>query len=67
MTSASFNARKAAAKAEMEAFDSLPSALQKAVANAPTSVRSSVVLAALLRGVSPERLIETLRAKKESQ
>ncbi len=61
MTSAAFNARKAAAKAEMEAYDALPLALRQAVDEAPRSIRASVVLQTWLRGVSAERIIETIK------
>ena len=60
MTSPSFNARKAAAEAEMSAYDSLTPALRAAVDAAPKSVRASVVLATFLRGVPERAIIETI-------
>lgn len=60
MTSLRFNARQAQARAETEAYDSLPPALRAAIDSAPRSVRASVVLSAMLRGVSVEKIIETI-------
>jgi len=67
MTSPAFNRRKALAKAEQDIFDMLPSPLRKAINEAPTSVRASVVYAALLRGVPEQVLIETLTKQTESK
>lgn len=61
MTSPRFNARKAQAQAEMEAYDALPSALRAAVDSAPTSVRASVVLATFLRGIPKQAIIDTIQ------
>lgn len=62
MTSSSFNARKLAAKAEMDAFSRLPKALQVAISQAAVSVRSKTIWDALMRGVSEEKLLETIKA-----
>lgn len=69
MTSPSFNARRAAAKAEMETFERLPKALQVAISNAAVSVKSITVWNALCRGVSEEQLLTVIHnaGKKEKQ
>lgn len=61
MTSLRFNVRKAQAEAEMAAYDSLPLALRAAVDEAPRSVRASIVLQTLLRGVPESKIIETIK------
>jgi hypothetical protein len=62
MTSPSFNFRRTAAKAEMAMFERLPKALQIAVSSAAVSVRSVTIWNALCRGVSEEKLLETIKA-----
>lgn len=62
MTSPSFNARKRAAEAEMTAFSRLPKSLQIAISSAAISVQSRTVFDALMRGVSEEKLLETIKA-----
>lgn len=62
MTSAKFNARKAAAQEEMEFFDRLPKAVQAAIKASSTSVRSKTVWEALVRGVSEQTIINTIIA-----
>lgn len=66
MTSPKFNARKAEAEVEMQVYDMLPEALRKAIDNADGSVRASVVANALLRGVSEETIIQTLKRSSKS-
>lgn len=65
MTSPRFNQRRAEAQTEMEILDALPVALRQAVYNAELSVRASSVRDALLRGVSEEKIIETLKGSRK--
>lgn len=67
MTSPRFNRAKALARAEQELFDMLPSNVRKAINNAHTSVKASVVYAALLRGVPEQAIIDTLTKQTESK
>lgn len=64
MTSPRFNARKAQAKVEMAIFDALPSAIREALNEARGSVRASSARDALLRGVSEQQIIDTIRNSK---
>lgn len=66
MTSLAFNQRQREAQTEMQILDGLPVAVRAAIHNAETSVRASVVRDALLRGVSEEKIIETIERSHKS-
>lgn len=60
MTSRSFNERKARAAEEMKIFDQLPECVRHAINGARGSVRASSALAALLRGVPCDKIVDTI-------
>jgi hypothetical protein len=66
VTSPTFNARKSAAAAEMAIYDRLPAAIRQAIDDAPCSVRAKTILDALLRGVSEEAIIQSLKRSPKS-
>lgn len=61
MTSLRFNSRKRAAAEEIAAFDALPASVRDAINAGHTSASATVILAALLRGVSIEKIVETIK------
>lgn len=65
MTSPRYNQRQIEAKTEMEILDALPVAVRYAIHNSAYSVRASVVRDALLRGVSEEKIIETINKRSQ--
>lgn len=65
MTSPLFNERRRRAAEEMEILDRLPAPVREALNNARGSVRASSALAALLRGVSEEKIIETINKRSQ--
>lgn len=66
MTSPKYNALKRRAAAEMAIFDALPAPVRDAINSCPSPPRVSVVLDALLRGVSEARIIEVInRSRKD--
>lgn len=61
MTSPITQSRRHAAREELRIFDQLPSALRAALNNcAGQPPKASIVRDALLRGVSEEKIIETI-------
>lgn len=66
MTSVRFDQAREAAREEMAAFDRLSPRLRAAIKSAPSSVRATTVWAALVRGVSEEKIIETIEGRKSS-
>lgn len=67
MTSPTMQARRATAKAEQDIFDRLPKAVRDALNECEASPpRASIVLQALLRGVSEQALIETIKRSRQS-
>lgn len=60
MTSPRAYQRMTEARIEMRIFNSLSRALRDAINNAEGSVRASVILDTLLRGVPESKIIETI-------
>jgi hypothetical protein len=65
MTSPCFNAEKARAEDEQRIFDGFGPQLREAINNCPIPVRSSVILSALLRGVTEAQIIERLTRSQD--
>lgn len=61
MTSRQFNERKRIALYEQSIFDALSPALRSAINEASASLRPSVVRDTLLRGVSEDAIIQTIK------
>lgn len=62
MTSSTYSAKLKAARSELEIFNRLPRALRDALNECETQPpKASIVLEALLRGVSEETIIETIK------
>ena len=62
MTSPTYSARRKAARLELETFNRLPRALRDAINECEAQPpKASIVLATLLRGVSEQAIIETIK------
>lgn len=67
MTSQKSYSRHATARAELRIFNDLPRAIHDALNNCErTPPRASIVLQALLRGVSESQVIETIQRSQKS-
>lgn len=67
MTSPTYNAKLKAVRSELEIFNRLPRALRDVLNECDrTPPKASIVLDALLRGVSEEKIIETIERSQKS-